>query len=210
MTDERARQEAIGKTVAVWRGTMSQKALADAMRSRGHKWSQSTVWSVEAGTRPLRLTEAQDLALLLDESLDSLDGSPLYKRLQRWLHEGIVQLVDEYDGTVEHLRDFRMAHADLEMTIALVESDRDPDAEVVKDLLERARDIVANLTLESALQDSQEQAEHEMERDDMETLSPDIAAYARWVRGAGEAEGADTRDFIANPWRRHGEHPEET
>lgn len=28
----------------------------------GHKWSQSTVWSVEKGTRPLRLVEAQSLA----------------------------------------------------------------------------------------------------------------------------------------------------
>ena len=49
---------------------MSQKALADSMRSRGHKWSQATVWSVEQGERPLRYTEAQDLIQLLAEGRD--------------------------------------------------------------------------------------------------------------------------------------------
>lgn len=45
---------------------MSQKALADAMRGRGHKWSQSTVWAAEKGDRPLKLSEARDLEDLLD------------------------------------------------------------------------------------------------------------------------------------------------
>lgn len=59
----------IGQNVANARGEMSQQALADAMREAGHKWSQSTVWSVEKGDRPLRLTEASDLSRLLDRSL---------------------------------------------------------------------------------------------------------------------------------------------
>lgn len=55
----------IGENLVAMRGEMSQKALADAMRDKGHKWSQSTVWAVEKGDRPLKLTEAHDLEDLL-------------------------------------------------------------------------------------------------------------------------------------------------
>lgn len=41
---------------------MSQQDLATAMRTRGYKWSQATVWSVESGERTLRYTESLDLA----------------------------------------------------------------------------------------------------------------------------------------------------
>lgn len=61
----RARDEQVGKAVTVFRGERSQKSVADAMRERGWKWSQATVWSVEKGERPLRLTEAADLAVVL-------------------------------------------------------------------------------------------------------------------------------------------------
>ncbi|PZE93909.1 hypothetical protein DEJ00_01435 [Curtobacterium sp. MCLR17_039] len=45
---------------------MSQKDLAVAMRERGHRWSQATVWNVERGERPLRLSEANSLAEILE------------------------------------------------------------------------------------------------------------------------------------------------
>lgn len=40
---------------------MTQRQLAEAMQARGWKWSQTTVHTVEQGTRPLRLTESEDL-----------------------------------------------------------------------------------------------------------------------------------------------------
>ncbi|WP_221586056.1 helix-turn-helix transcriptional regulator [Microbacterium sp. G2-8] len=55
----------IGQNLARMRGEMSQKDLADAMREIGFKWSQATVWSVEKGERPLRLTEAEAIARAL-------------------------------------------------------------------------------------------------------------------------------------------------
>jgi hypothetical protein len=55
----------IGENVRVLRGELSQQAVADAMRERGWKWSQATVWSVEKGERPLRLAEAEALAHVL-------------------------------------------------------------------------------------------------------------------------------------------------
>lgn len=56
------RDELIGANLQRLRmaGT-SQQALADAMKERGWKWSQATVWSVEKGERPIRLAEALDL-----------------------------------------------------------------------------------------------------------------------------------------------------
>ena len=59
------RDALIGRNVTRLRGDRPQKDLADAMRERGHKWSQATVWSVEKGERPLRLTEADDLVEVL-------------------------------------------------------------------------------------------------------------------------------------------------
>lgn len=55
----------VGKNVMRHRAERSQQELADAMRERGWKWSQATVWSVERGTRPLRYLEAIDLAEIL-------------------------------------------------------------------------------------------------------------------------------------------------
>lgn len=41
---------------------LSQQDLANRMRDSGFKWSQATVWNVENGDRPLRLTEAIEIA----------------------------------------------------------------------------------------------------------------------------------------------------
>lgn len=67
-----AANERIGNRVREMRGDMSQLALAGLMEALGHKWSQSTVWSVEQGVRPLRLAEADDLASLLSVSIEEL------------------------------------------------------------------------------------------------------------------------------------------
>lgn len=59
------RDEVIGSMIQTARKPHSQKWLADEMRDRGHKWSQATVWAVEKGVQPLRVTEAVDLAEVL-------------------------------------------------------------------------------------------------------------------------------------------------
>lgn len=48
---------------------MSQQDLAETMRKEGFKWSQATVWSVEKGERPLRLSEAIALTRVLKRGL---------------------------------------------------------------------------------------------------------------------------------------------
>lgn len=62
----------IGKNLAEARGEMTQQALGAAMRERGFKWSQATVWSVEKGDRQLRLSEALALTRILRVPLWSL------------------------------------------------------------------------------------------------------------------------------------------
>jgi len=56
----------IGRAVLIARGEMTQQAVAAEMKRRGWKWSQATVWSIEAGERPLRLAEAEALADILE------------------------------------------------------------------------------------------------------------------------------------------------
>ena len=53
----------IGRNLSKIRQKMecTQEELANEMRSKyGYKWSRATVWSIETGERPLKLTEAQD------------------------------------------------------------------------------------------------------------------------------------------------------
>lgn len=57
--------EQIGRNIARFRGTVSQKQIASEMRALGWKWSQATMWSLEKGERPLRLAESEDLARVL-------------------------------------------------------------------------------------------------------------------------------------------------
>lgn len=60
----------------------------------GHKWSQSTVWSVEKGTRPLRLVEAQSLAEIFGVPVVALlrtaDHADFTSRVNRWVSEQLA------------------------------------------------------------------------------------------------------------------------
>ena len=51
---------------------MSQAEVAKLMVSRGFKWSQTTVWEVEKGKRPLKFAEALELAKVLEVKVSDL------------------------------------------------------------------------------------------------------------------------------------------
>lgn len=53
---------------------LSQRELADAATAAGLSWHQTTVAKVEAGDRPLRLTEAAVLARVLGTEVAVLAG----------------------------------------------------------------------------------------------------------------------------------------
>lgn len=115
------RDKVIGQNVVTLRGETSQQALAGAMRSRGHRWSQSTVWSVEKGERPLKLDEAIELAKILACPIEKLWREPEIVETDRVLHRrwlNVDELFDylqdaavEYEHSAEVLRNL-IAYAD--------------------------------------------------------------------------------------------------
>lgn len=85
----------IGKNLIALRGDMSQADLASKMRSlHGLQWSQATVWNIERGERPLRLSEAKAVASLLGAKVEDLlqDENVNFKRaLDNKLQEAVEQ-----------------------------------------------------------------------------------------------------------------------
>jgi transcriptional regulator with XRE-family HTH domain len=66
----------IGQRLKAARGALTQKGLAEEMKTYGWRWSQTTVWSIEEGERPLRLSEAASIAEILAVTPDSLVALP--------------------------------------------------------------------------------------------------------------------------------------
>lgn len=91
------RNEQIGANVKSLRGEMSQDELAKRMREYGYKWSKATVWAIEKGERPLKLTEAKDLLSSL--GLDWRTQIP-----DLLLDNGVVNLYTRY-SVVSKMRD---------------------------------------------------------------------------------------------------------
>lgn len=89
--------ERIGGNVARLRGAMSQADLADKLRERGLRWSQTTVWEVEKGRRALKLAEAEEVADVFGVPLEML----LIESDAARLVDGVNQSIDVYN----HARD---------------------------------------------------------------------------------------------------------
>lgn len=108
-----SRDEQIGQNVIRLRGNRSQQWVADRMREKGWKWAQATAWNVEKGERPLRLAEAEDLAAILEVSLERILQSPELlgheEQLQMWTRDidgsfmKIADLTEELLGQQELL-----------------------------------------------------------------------------------------------------------
>lgn len=104
---------AIGKNLVILRGDMSQADLASKMRAeKGHPWSQATVWNIEKGDRPLRLTEAKDLSELLGFSLSLLFQPPREHRYKAEAEESLRNVASKHSAAVSALADLMEARAD--------------------------------------------------------------------------------------------------
>lgn len=96
----------VGNNLRILRGNMSQEELANKMRDSGFKWSKATVWSVEQGQRPLRLTEARAALTCLNQnsmfalnklvSISTLAAITMYR-------ESIETAVDEIIEALDHI-----------------------------------------------------------------------------------------------------------
>jgi len=99
----------IGGNIAVLRGERTQKELAEAMRERGFKWSQSTVWSVESGERSLKFVEAVALAQILPTQMEYLAREQGFAIVQTWArqvgrdHAALISAVLAYNESMSNL-----------------------------------------------------------------------------------------------------------
>lgn len=114
--------ERIGENLTRYRGTRSQEEVAEYMRSKGFKWSQATVWSVEKGKRALRLSEAHALAELLSPGLS---GPQLFV-FERGA-TGVSEALEKYRSTLGEFREaveaVLEAHTDLWNATARLQAD---------------------------------------------------------------------------------------
>jgi transcriptional regulator with XRE-family HTH domain len=106
-----------GAALTVLRGGRSQKALADDMRLKGHKWSQATVWSVEKGERRLLLSEAEDLASVLGCDVADLLKPPSELGLEADIAQTCRRIREEYESVVWHASQLLAAHDDLQAKV---------------------------------------------------------------------------------------------
>lgn len=115
--DGRMHDRLIGRAVAVARGDLAQDALAARMRERGWaKWSQSTVWSVEKGARPLRLAEARDLAEVLDIHVVHLLRVPDSMQVEKELREAMADVREGYNRVAYAVENLLAAQDSLDAT----------------------------------------------------------------------------------------------
>jgi hypothetical protein len=167
--------ERIGKAVHAARATATQKSVADAMRRKGHKWSQSTVWAVEKGDRTLKLTEAHDLVEILGVTVDDLtaDTEDLEARLlMRRYAERRGALVDAVD-------DLFAAQEDIE---ELLRGDQDLPAATVEALEQMAREAV-DLVVADARRRGAERIEHGDDVPDEVFAEHEAQDRLDWERG---------------------------
>ncbi|MBW3080901.1 hypothetical protein [Bifidobacterium saguinibicoloris] len=61
MSENMTRDEMVGANVKRLRGKVSMDRLVDLMCNAGNTWSKTTIFNIEHGRRPLRLSEASDL-----------------------------------------------------------------------------------------------------------------------------------------------------
>lgn len=126
---------AIGKRLASLRGDVSQKDLADRMRERGHKWSQATVWAIERGDRPLKLTEAIDVTEALGTTYARLTNSEMGHVAETALQDMASAAADIGDG----LQRFAFYRSQAIVAAMLLSRNGEADGETAK----RCREYIA-------------------------------------------------------------------
>jgi hypothetical protein len=100
---------------------MSQKELAESMRSLGFRWSQATVWSIEKGERPLRLIEADAVAFITNSSVSELLRPGVSGTLRAVANEAVLALgqiadvLGTHRGSLERVADDLDARAGAEV-----------------------------------------------------------------------------------------------
>lgn len=106
---DRPSDAVVGKNITELRGARSQSDIAEGMRSKGFKWSQTTVWELEKGKRSLKYLEAISLAEVLDTNVSFLSEVPDGYRILRDATQAWQDFEDVSDRLLDLLAEFREA-----------------------------------------------------------------------------------------------------
>lgn len=149
----------IGKNLLKLRSDsgMTQEQLADAMRSRGYKWTKTTVWSIEGGDRALKLYEAKDVLQCLKcdwiTYMPVLLGGGDNQRGELEIKRDLV--MNRFESTQLSINDLAAAYFDYLLSAAatynLTDEDRD-ESEAIEVLEEYSPDSLCS-TYWSAIKD---------------------------------------------------------
>lgn len=139
--EEPSKEQRIGENIdRLRRGAgLTQKEVADYMRSAGFKWSQRTVWQVEHGERPIRLSEAYELAKQLNINVEGL----LLAKESAIKADRLIQAVADYRDAERKLGDAMVG---------------------VHEAIERASDAVSEVSRETLLELKDELPEQDVGR----------------------------------------------
>lgn len=139
------RNQQIGKNLERLRDGMSQETLATLMRKYGHKWSKATVWSVERGDRPLKLTEANDILRIL--KYDPSRDMPILLRDSR--DSEVATLIEEAHDSLQCVADSCDDAAEICMKIVKTLADNNLKTEVSGDLISELEKMYDKISSES-------------------------------------------------------------
>jgi transcriptional regulator with XRE-family HTH domain len=118
---------------------LSQQALADAMRSLGYTWLQTTVAKTEAAERPIRVNELTDLARVLGVSVSDLLNP-------------VTQSELEFSGALAQLFNTMRAVRNLEQHLEELHLESKRTAEDLKSVQQLEREAKARLAAMGAVE----------------------------------------------------------
>jgi transcriptional regulator with XRE-family HTH domain len=103
------------------RNGLSQEELAQRMSERGFGFSQATVWKIESGQRPVKISEAVALSDVLDLRWMDLTAEPDVSRHHAELAAANRSAHHAYAAIKEAATTYLRAQIDLSLTIRLAQ-----------------------------------------------------------------------------------------
>jgi len=181
------------------RADLSQEELAQRMSERGFGFSQATIWKIESGQRPVKISEAVALSetLALPRWLD-LTEEPKVSRHYADLTRANRLTHQAYDALKAAATEFLRAQIDLSFVIREAHNAGVPVSELFTSWLDvPAEKVIIEARVESAQEDDVQMREHEEVNKVMAALREHGYAPPRpedWVDGATEAATGGVED----------------
>lgn len=154
----------IGKNLKIMRGEMTQADLAEAMRKRGYKWTQATVWTAEQGDRKLKLDEAKSLADILGGSLTDFFQSSIVSEKARFLSAAIRALIQTWSETAQSVEALEGVRSILSANVTDIRESDHEVATALEDDLSQADRALKLYTIDSSISRAERQKKRRQER----------------------------------------------